>query len=265
MSAIDKALSLMDHFTDLTPEIGLSEFQRKTGRDKATLFRHLSALEQRGFLEQDARTRAYRLGPTINRLATMRQSTVDPAHSLAPLIDAISEDMDELVHLSSYSGDVLRPIYHANRSNQTIRVAYDQGWAPPLLQSSSGRAVLAFLPEQTATALLDASDLTAPSRRALQRDLSEIQARGYANTSDTVEVGVSSVAVPVFDARGEASGACGIAYPTVRDGREIRQRAATILARNAPSLTHRLGGTVPPSLTPKWRAIRGADISGSTR
>ena len=53
MGTISKALGLLDHFTPEKSEIGLSEFQRLSGYSKATTYRHLVALHEAGFLEQD--------------------------------------------------------------------------------------------------------------------------------------------------------------------------------------------------------------------
>ncbi|MEC7141747.1 MAG: helix-turn-helix domain-containing protein, partial [Pseudomonadota bacterium] len=62
MTTVDKALSLLEYFSDLRPEIGLSEFARLSGFDKSAALRMLGALVRAGFVEQDAQSRKYRLG-----------------------------------------------------------------------------------------------------------------------------------------------------------------------------------------------------------
>ena len=52
MTTVDKALSLLDHFSHEQTEIGLSEFARLSGFDKSAALRMLSALVRAGFLEQ---------------------------------------------------------------------------------------------------------------------------------------------------------------------------------------------------------------------
>ena len=54
MTTVDKALSLLEYFSDLRPEIGLSEFARLSGFDKSAALRMLGALVRAGFVEQDA-------------------------------------------------------------------------------------------------------------------------------------------------------------------------------------------------------------------
>ena len=48
MSTISKALGLLDLFNEARPRLGLTDVHRLTGRDKATVHRHLVALEEAG-------------------------------------------------------------------------------------------------------------------------------------------------------------------------------------------------------------------------
>ena len=74
MQTIEKGLSLLQLFSEQRPEMGLTEMARYSGFDKATTRRFLLALKKHGFVEQNAVTRAYRLGPGILRLARVREA-----------------------------------------------------------------------------------------------------------------------------------------------------------------------------------------------
>ena len=54
MGTVDKALSLLRHFSVQHPEIGLSELSRLAGYDKTTILRCMNALERNGFVEQNS-------------------------------------------------------------------------------------------------------------------------------------------------------------------------------------------------------------------
>ena len=73
MSTVDKALEVLNLFSELRPSIGLSQTARLLGRDKSTVQRYLTSLESQGFLEQDALSRAYHLGPAVTRLSHVRE------------------------------------------------------------------------------------------------------------------------------------------------------------------------------------------------
>ena len=52
MGTITKALTLLNLFSANRTEMGLAEIVRLSGRDKATVHRHLVELQENGFLEQ---------------------------------------------------------------------------------------------------------------------------------------------------------------------------------------------------------------------
>ncbi|WP_299152474.1 IclR family transcriptional regulator [uncultured Tateyamaria sp.] len=257
MSTVAKALGLLDLFSDTQPRLGLSDVQRLTGRDKATVHRHLSALEQMGFLEQDPISRAYRLGPAVTRLAAMRARTVPEVEMVRAVVDAVSRAAGELVHLSRVRGFDLVDIYHAEHHDHPVRVSFDAYGLPPLLATSSGKAYLAFsAPDIRERALADPrtrlASAPAPDADVLAAEMDEIAARGYACNRDQLRAGVSSVAIPVFQAQGAVFATCSIAYPTSRGGAEVEARLAHLLVQHGTDITHAMGGHVPPAVQTIW-------------
>lgn len=253
MSTIAKALHLLDLFTPACPALGLSDVQRLVARDKATVHRHLVALADAGFLEQDAGTRAYRLGHALTRLAAMRARTVDAGDMVSSVVEQIAQQAGELVHLSQLRGFDLVSISYAEQHDHPVRVSFDANSLPPLFDTSSGKVVLAF----SSPAFVKAAIADHHARRgvllqidAVQQDVLSVQQAGFSKTRDAMEQGVSSVAIPVFDAQGGVSGACSIAYPTAR-AHQPEDIAALLMARGL-DLTARLGGIVPPAVAEIW-------------
>lgn len=261
MSTIAKALHLLDLFSDTQPQIGLSDAQRLTGRDKATVHRHLSALEESGFLEQDMTSRAYRLGPALTRLAGMRARTVPEVEMVRTVIDALSQEAGELVHVSRLQGFDLVDVYHAEKHDHPVRVTFDAYGLPPLFATSSGKAYLAFSPGGVLDLAL-AEPRTwlpgadAPDKDDLVAELKTIARRGYARNRDSLRLGVSSVAIPVFDAASRAAATCSIAYPTGRGGTAEESRLARLLMSRGRDITEAMGGTVPPDVQAIWTPSR---------
>lgn len=257
MSTISKALGLLDLFCETRPRLGLTDVQRLTGRDKATVHRHLVALEEGGFLEQDIGTRAYRLGPSLTRLAGMRARTVPEVEMVRSVIDALSRTAGELVHISRLQGFDLVDVYHAEHHDHPVRVSFDAYGLPPLFATASGKAYLAFSTSHLLDmALADPRTVQkgaqAPDRHAIAAELAQIAARGFASNSDTLRIGVSSVAIPVFDASARAFATCSIAYPTSRGGTQRAAQLATMLMASGRDITEAMGGTVPPDVQAIW-------------
>ncbi|MEP2889850.1 IclR family transcriptional regulator [Tateyamaria sp.] len=259
MSTIAKAFELLELFTDARPRLGLSDVQRLTARDKATLHRHLVALEKIGFLEQDSETRAYCLGPTLTRLAGMRARTVPEVEMVRTVVDALSREAGELVHVSRLRGFDLVDVYHAEHHSHPVRVSFDAYGLPPLFATASGKAFLAFSP---ASKLIEALDVPRtwvtpenhPDKTALRAELDAIARCGYARSRDTLRTGVSSVAIPLFDANHVAVATCAIAFPTGRGGVDAEQRLAGLLMAAGAKMSRALGGDVPRNVQDIWTA-----------
>jgi DNA-binding IclR family transcriptional regulator len=261
MTTIAKALGLLDLFSDLRPELGLSDIQRLTGRDKATVHRHLVALVQVGFLEQNGRTRSYRLGPALTRLGSMRARTVPEVEMVRAVIDALSREAGELVHVSRLKGFDLVDVYHAELHDHPVRVSFDAFGLPPLFATASGMAYLAFSPGSVLDHALGDPNTRprgadAPDKAAIRAELAAIQRRGYARNRDTLRLGVSSVAIPVFDASVRAFATASIAYPTGRGGAEVERHLARLLMRRGREITQAMGGAVPPDVQAIWTPSR---------
>ncbi len=254
MSSIERALTLLSYFTEPTPVLGLSELQRLSGRDKATVHRHLRALKDSGLVEQDGTTRAYRLGPEVERLAQLRRRTMGALGTLAPIVDALSRDLGELVHVSAYEAGQLHALYHADHGGQAVRVGLMTSWAPPLVSSSSGKAVLAYAPAAEQDLAIEAAALPPARASALRDELRRTAETGFATACDTVEVGVSSVGIAIFDAARHAVAACSVAYPTVRMSDALIRRAQAALGRAGPALCAWQGGTAPDHVSAAWSA-----------
>ncbi|MDE3115595.1 MAG: IclR family transcriptional regulator [Pseudomonadota bacterium] len=264
MRTIDRALGLLSLFSEQRPAIGLSDLARLAHYDKATTHRYLSALLRRGFLEQDAQTRTYRLGPSLIRLARVREHTHPIEAAVAPVLQRLVKATGETAHFSMLCGDELATLAVAE-SPKVNRVFVEIGEALPLHATSSGLAYLAFAPLRAVEAALNApltaftpATLSDPARiRAL---LESCRKSGIAASADGYEEGVFSVAAPVFNSGDAVCGAVAVAAPDSRrkQGAEASMREAVRQA--AAAITRALGGapgSAPSKPRPQARARNG--------
>ena len=88
--------------------------------------------------------------------------------------------------------------------------------------TSMGRVLLAALPVGEARALVDRSDLTPRTAFSLtdpgeiMEELARVRARGFAIIDQEVELGLRSIAVPLFDARGQVVAALNTGVAAVQ-------------------------------------------------
>lgn len=257
MGTITKALTLLELFSPARPELGLTECARLAGRDKATTHRHLIELEQNGFLEQNAATKAYRLGPAILRLAGVREETFPARTALRPVADDLANAVGELVHISLVQGDTLSPLVYSDPQRHSTRVAYDPSERLPLHATSSGMAVLAFAPLLLAERVLTAdlarfTDQTITDPARLRTILDEIRLSGISSLAQSFDSEVVSQAAPVFGPDAAVMGAISIAVPVVRASDDKFAGIVEALRTGVRRATEAVGGVVPERHANLW-------------
>lgn len=258
MGTVSKALELLDLFRRDRPLIGLSEMARLAGLNKATCHRLLVELCEHGLVEQVGAAREYRLGPALLRLASLREAQVPTREAAMPILQALAQATGETAHLSLMVSGGLRSLAFAYSTAHATRVTLEDTDELPFHATSSGLAVLAFLPEAQAGAIL-AGPLPALTLRtltdpgALRDRLAKVRLNGFAESAGGYESDVVSVAVPLFGADGTVTGALAVAALAARmtPARSPQIRAA--LVRAGSEITRLWGGGLPPALQTLWR------------
>lgn len=260
MSTIEKALGLLEHFSTMRPEVGLSEFKRLTGYDKGTLHRYLTSLRDCGFLEQVPATKAYRLGPAVIRLSTVREKTVPLIAVASAEMSRVAQETQELAHSALPQAKGMSTLFATDGGNAGTRVAFDEAEILPFHATSSGIAMLAYgAPDLAKRAL--AEELKVFTKDTVQDPsivtdmIADAICNGFATTHQTFETEVSSVSVPFYGPDPFAMGTVAIATPSHRMTDQMQARAARILGAASLRMSETLGGRVPPDLADKWAAI----------
>jgi len=246
MKTVNKALGLLEHFTIVRSEIGLSEMARLSGIDKATVLRLLSALIRHGIVEQYPDTKKYRLGSGLLRLARVREASFPVVSVIQPVLERLASDTGETVHASLASEKFLITVAFAEPQRPT-RVHIDPAEPLPFHATASGIAYLAFADEQTVEAFLDAGEFpafterTPTSQAGIRRKISEARRRGFGRSLGGLELDVLGIAAPIFDWTGNAYGAISVASVAARTNSKVERRIAGEVVRAAVEITRAMG------------------------
>jgi DNA-binding IclR family transcriptional regulator len=249
-STVAKALALLEYFTELEPELGLSEMARRSGLDKATVHRMLGVMTEAGLLEQRADTRLYRLGAGVLRLARVRETAFPISSVVQPLLDALSEETGETAHASLVSGKALANIGTAE-SKKGSRVSLIAGEVLPFHSTASGLSTLAFSTENVIKRVLKApleakTPLTITDPEEIRARIETVRQNGYSESDQTNEEDVHGIAAPTFDRSGTACGAVSVSTPSHRMTEEKRAKTIAAVLRTAEAITQGMGGQRPP-------------------
>jgi DNA-binding IclR family transcriptional regulator len=250
-STVAKALALLEQFSEDEPEIGLSELTRRSGINKASVYRLLTTLSDAGLVEQRESTRAYALGAGILRLAQIREATSPITSIVQPALEKLAQSTEETAHGSLISGRALATIGVCD-SPRSARVTLVAGEVLPFHSTASGIAVLSFgsetLHERVFSAPLEAkTDHTVTDPDKVRANMEIVKGRGYAVSVEENEDDVFGIAVPFFDKLEKASGALAVATPCHRMTEELKGTIVKALAKQSEATTFAMGGRAPAS------------------
>jgi len=248
-NAVKNALSLLDHFSETNPEIGLSDLARRSGQDKATVYRLMNALRDSGLVEQGATSKLYRLGPSVLHLARVREATFPVLALAQPLLEGLTDRTGETSHFSLLTHMTLAVIASVE-SKKATRVSMRGSETLPFHATASGLAFLAFArPDVAAKGLAlpmaRFTDDTLTTAAALQDALALTRAQGFAVVDKAYEDDVYGIAAPIFGptfgTERAAIGAIAVATPSHRMTADLRDLIIGAVRQAASDLTRSMG------------------------
>ncbi|MFI2437533.1 IclR family transcriptional regulator [Streptomyces sp. NPDC018693] len=245
VQSVDRAVSVLEILAR-RGEAGVSEVAAEIGVHKSTAFRLLGALEARGLVEQTAERGKYRLGFGIVRLAGAVTGRLDITQQGRPVCERLSEEIGETVNIA-----VLREQYAVNlhqvRGPGAVGTHNWVGQLTPVYATSSGKILLAHLPEKERAGVLATSGTrkltahTLNTRARLEKDLAAARERGYAVALEELEIGLHAVAAPIRSRDNEVIAALSASGPTYRFTEERMHELAPALIRGAEEISRRMG------------------------
>lgn len=238
--ALEKGLDILELLAGVPGSLQLSEIARQLGRSVGEIFRMAAALERRGYVQRDEDTGAYRLTLRMFRLA----------HAHPPVERLLAEGLAEMrplaeatglsCHLSVESEGRLMVIADA-ASPAPRRFSVRLGASFELLDTASGRVLLAFGPEADRARRLAALIDEAAEREAMSARLAAIRERGYEEgPSDTV-AGLIDLSFPVRDVTGSALAALNTPFIAMKGNPLDLDGVRAAVLRAAARIEARLG------------------------
>ena len=255
LSSASKTLELLAYFSATRPEIGLSQLCKLAKRDKATTYRHLQALEETGFVEQNPMTKQYRLGPAILQLAQTREATVPRKAGVeAPLVD-LADASGETSHVTVLSGTTVYELMSCDSPKHGTRAIIDIPTFP-LHATASGLCALAFGPEMLMDVALNElqpfTETTATTSKDLDALVEAIRNTGFGRGDRSFEDEVQGLSAPIFDQTGHFAGAVSVASVAARFTPDLERIIKTQLVIAARQISNNWGGTVPAPIETIW-------------
>jgi DNA-binding IclR family transcriptional regulator len=221
VAAVDRALSILDAFTENDPSLTLSEISKRTGFYKSTTLRLAESLEKFGYLRR-VDSGAYKLGPKTLFLGGLYQKHFRTAEVVPKALEQIVATLNEGASFFIRSDDHRVCLHRANAA-RSVRDAVHEGDRLPLDVGASGHVLLAFS--------------GAPGKRYEQ-----IRQALYSASFGERDPETAAVSMPVFGPNQSLVGALTVSGPRYRIEQLGVEKILPVLGLQARELTAIFGG-----------------------
>ena len=222
--AVERALDVLMCFTSQTPELTMTQISELVGLNKSTVHRLLATLERKRFVERDTETGVYRLGIRLVQMAFLTMEHNDLRRLAAPFLHSLCDQYHENVNLTIL--DDTDVVYvDVIESSQRVKLAASPGQRLPAFCTASGKAILAFVPEENVKSILERgmaryTQNTILSQKAFFENIEEARERGFALSEQEFEEGINAIAAPIFNSKSKPIASVSVAGPAYRLTRE---------------------------------------------
>lgn len=245
MSALDRALTIL-YLVSHQGESRVSDLAGELGLDKSVVSRLSRKLADWGLLEQDPRSKIYRLGPCAAWLGARYLACQDVRQLARPLLVELSQQTGRtvgLVLLSGHKGILIDKVDGTNWLGMRVNI----GEQMPLYYRAACKAILAYLPEEEIKEIIAAASETLPCGKPFNREkrlaeLALIRSTGYSISREEVDSGVTGIGAPIFDADGRVIAAISVATVSATlSSKQDELQLAEMVANTAATISGKLG------------------------
>ena len=246
VQSVDRAISILESFSASEPELGVGEISRRVGIPKTTVFRLLATLEERGLISQSPETELHRLGIGLLVLANNAMITADLQRVARPYLRQFAQELNETVTLTVLDGhDAVNLELFASPERLIMRVGW-VGRRMPIHATASGKAILAFRPEEEqkeilSEALEQITPRTITDRKKLEEEFRQVRRDGYATAFGELEAGLNAIAAPIWNHEGEVIACVSVSGPSNRLTEEYIHEISPKMLEISQKLSFELG------------------------
>jgi DNA-binding IclR family transcriptional regulator len=244
---LDLALKVIDRMAfDQEEYYSASSLAQHFNINRSRMFRILKTLDQRGYVDYDPATEAYRLGLkflTVSQNIRARLSLRGEAEEI--LRDLAVETGDSTYLIIPSDGSAI--VIDRYTGDNMLQLSAPIGSVLPYHIGAGPKLLLAFQQEQEREKNLAGLELTSFTPNTitnidiLRKTLAEIRRKGYAVDEQDYEIGAYAFGAPIFDHEGCVIAGISITTPAVRYSPTRREELIRQVVRAAQKLSEKLG------------------------
>jgi IclR family acetate operon transcriptional repressor len=251
--SVTRALTLLRTLASSANGMSLSETAVQAGLAASTAHRILTTLESEHFVRFDQTDNLWRIGVDAFTTGAAFLRTRDVIGLTRPYLRRLMEQTGETANVFLETGGEMICMEQVE-SRHSMRAITRVGGKVRMHCSGAGKAMLAFMPDETLEKILAHHGLpretatTITDRAALDCALRQILARGYAVDDGENAEGIRCAASPVLNEAGVPAAAISVSGPAARiDDAKLAQLGQLVM-NVASEVTRSFGGCDPRSM-----------------
>lgn len=246
IQSVDRALRIITYVSQKKEGMGVTELAALLDLNKSSIFKLLSTLAAHGFIEQDSDTKKYKLGYKYLELSSILLESLDLRTQAKPFLKELEALTNEVIHLVVYDqGEVV--YIEKLEGNETLRTHSKVGKRAPVHCTSVGKVILAYLPDDQVKEIIDKKGLTRHTENTITnkeiflKELQKVRKQGYGVEIEENEEGITCIAAPIFDHKGEIIAAVSISGPSTRMSEKRLEELMPNIVHTGKIISKRLG------------------------
>lgn len=219
VTSLARGLEVIRAFNRSKSSMTLSEVAERTAMTRAAVRRFLLTLVREGYASTDGKY--FQLRPKVLELGFSLLASMDITEIMQPVVDELAQRLQESVFVAVLDEDHVRYVARAT-SQRVVSIGINIGSRAPAHAVSTGRVLLAGLPEEKLNAYLDGVTIekitphTVTSKVQLASLIEETRRQGWSIVDQELEVGLRSISAPIRNRSGETVAALNVCCPSVR-------------------------------------------------
>ncbi len=248
VQSVERVFNILEIMAGEGAPITVTELAEKVHLKISTVHRLLSTLLHRGYVEQEEDNK-YRLGLKLMEIGNSVLYYSDIRTVARPFLEELVDRCNETVNLAILDDTDVVYIDQVESKNLIIvKMLAQVGNRGPVHCTSSGKALVAFLPEEKVEETIARLDLakytneTITDLENLRKELKRVRADGYAVDWGEREEHVRCIAAPIFNHEGRAIASISISGPSTRiTTYYMKNELVDLIQETAERLSHKMG------------------------
>ncbi len=242
--ALEKGLEILELLASEVDPLTKKQIAEKLNRSVSEIFRMLSVLIDKQYIEFDSELSSYKLTLKMFALSNQQSPIAQLLKHAAPLMEQLCHKMNQSCHLSRYQNGELVVIAR-HESPYKMGFSLRVGSKIDICSSGSGVILLSYSSDKNRQAILEKTDATEEEAAHALASIEPTLQKGYFVGESPQISGVTNISVPIFGVSGEIMAAITIPFMTL-DSRTVHHHIEDIentreeLLKVASRLNHNL-------------------------